>query len=78
MIWSAEEIMAAEDRPYQRPVRQTADIIFVRGQGASLFDINGVEYIDCSSGHGVANLGHAHPTGGRGHCRAIDQTDYPV
>ena len=36
-------------------------IIFVRGQGASLFDIDGVEYIDCNSGHGVANLGHAHP-----------------
>ncbi len=36
-------------------------IIFVRGRGASLWDINGTEYIDCSSGHGVANLGHAHP-----------------
>jgi acetylornithine/LysW-gamma-L-lysine aminotransferase len=36
-------------------------IIIVRGQGASLWDINGKEYIDCSSGHGVANLGHAHP-----------------
>ncbi len=33
----------------------------VRGQGASLFDTDGNEYIDCSSGHGVANLGHAHP-----------------
>lgn len=33
----------------------------VRGQGASLFDSEGNEYIDCSSGHGVANLGHAHP-----------------
>ena len=39
--------------------KQTLTI--VRGQGASLFDINGVEYLDCSSGHGVANLGHAHP-----------------
>jgi acetylornithine/LysW-gamma-L-lysine aminotransferase len=36
-------------------------IIFVRGQGASLWDIDGVEYLDCASGHGVANLGHAHP-----------------
>jgi len=39
--------------------KQTLTI--VRGQGASLFDENGVEYLDCSSGHGVANLGHAHP-----------------
>jgi LysW-gamma-L-lysine/LysW-L-ornithine aminotransferase len=36
-------------------------IVIVRGQGASLFDMDGVEYLDCSSGHGVANLGHAHP-----------------
>jgi acetylornithine/LysW-gamma-L-lysine aminotransferase len=36
-------------------------LVIVRGQGASLFDADGVEYIDCSSGHGVANLGHAHP-----------------
>ena len=36
-------------------------LVIVRGQGASLFDINGIEYLDCSSGHGVANLGHAHP-----------------
>jgi LysW-gamma-L-lysine/LysW-L-ornithine aminotransferase len=36
-------------------------LVIVRGQGASLFDIDGIEYLDCSSGHGVANLGHAHP-----------------
>lgn len=33
----------------------------VRGKGASLWDADGNEYIDCSAGHGVANLGHAHP-----------------
>ena len=33
----------------------------VRGQGAILFDMDGNEYLDCASGHGVANLGHAHP-----------------
>ena len=36
-------------------------LVIVRGQGASLFDVDGVEYLDCASGHGVANLGHAHP-----------------
>jgi acetylornithine/LysW-gamma-L-lysine aminotransferase len=36
-------------------------IIMVRGQGASLWDADGNEYIDCAAGHGVANLGHAHP-----------------
>ena len=39
--------------------KQTLTI--VRGQGASLFDVDGNEYLDCAAGHGVANLGHAHP-----------------
>ena len=33
-------------------------LVIVRGYGASLFDIDGVEYIDCAAGHGVANIGH--------------------
>ena len=37
------------------------DLVIVRGQGASLFDADGNEYLDFTSGHGVANLGHAHP-----------------
>ena len=36
-------------------------IAFVRGLGATLWDVDGIEYLDCSSGHGVANLGHANP-----------------
>lgn len=36
-------------------------IAIVRGQGATLWDADGNAYIDCSAGHGVANLGHAHP-----------------
>jgi acetylornithine/LysW-gamma-L-lysine aminotransferase len=36
-------------------------IVIVRGAGALLYDIDGNEYLDFSSGHGVANLGHAHP-----------------
>lgn len=36
-------------------------LAFVRGQGATLWDSDGNAYLDCSSGHGVANLGHAHP-----------------
>lgn len=34
-------------------------LVIVRGKDASLFDADGVEYLDCTSGHGVANLGHA-------------------
>jgi LysW-gamma-L-lysine/LysW-L-ornithine aminotransferase len=37
-------------------------LAFERGEGALLFDYSGKEYLDCTSGQGVANLGHAHPT----------------
>lgn len=37
------------------------EVAFVRGKGARLWDHEGREYIDCMAGHGVANLGHAHP-----------------
>lgn len=36
-------------------------IAIVKGQGAVLWDQEGRAYIDCMAGHGVANLGHAHP-----------------
>ena len=36
-------------------------VSLVRGEGARLWDSTGREYIDCMAGHGVANLGHAHP-----------------
>lgn len=36
-------------------------LAIVRGEGALLFDADGVEYLDCASGHGVANIGHANP-----------------
>jgi acetylornithine/LysW-gamma-L-lysine aminotransferase len=36
-------------------------ITIVRGEAATLWDSTGREYVDCMAGHGVANLGHAHP-----------------
>ena len=36
-------------------------LALVRGHGARVWDSEGKEYIDCSAGHGVANIGHAHP-----------------
>ena len=36
-------------------------VSIVRGEGARVWDSDGGEYIDCTAGHGVANLGHAHP-----------------
>jgi acetylornithine/LysW-gamma-L-lysine aminotransferase len=57
---NANEILEIENK-HTSGVYVKQGLTIVRGQGASLFDADGVEYLDCSSGHGVANLGHAHP-----------------
>jgi acetylornithine/LysW-gamma-L-lysine aminotransferase len=36
-------------------------IVITRGKAATLWDINGKEYVDCMGGYGVALLGHCHP-----------------
>ncbi|MCX7607917.1 MAG: aspartate aminotransferase family protein [Anaerolineales bacterium] len=46
---------------YKRQVYLKQPITIVRGEGALLYDTEGQAYLDCTSGHGVANLGHAHP-----------------
>ena len=44
---------------YELGVFPKRDLTIVRGKNALLFDENGKEYIDCVSGNGVANIGHA-------------------
>ena len=36
-------------------------IVITKGKAATLWDINGKEYIDCMGAYGVALLGHCHP-----------------
>jgi len=57
---NAQEIIDIENK-YTSGTYAKQPLVIVRGQGASLFDADGVEHLDCASGHGVANLGHAHP-----------------
>jgi LysW-gamma-L-lysine/LysW-L-ornithine aminotransferase len=57
---NAQEIMDIETK-HTAGTYAKQPLVIVRGRGASLFDANDVEYLDCSSGHGAANLGHAHP-----------------
>jgi len=57
---NAQEIFEVETK-HSAGTYAKQPLVIVRGQGASLFDADGVEYLDCSSGHGVANLGHANP-----------------
>lgn len=44
---------------YELGVFPKRDLVIVRGKNALLYDETGKEYIDCVSGNGVANIGHA-------------------
>jgi LysW-gamma-L-lysine/LysW-L-ornithine aminotransferase len=55
-----KEIMDIETR-YMANVFSKKPVVFTKGKAATLWDINGKEYIDCSSSYGVAVLGHCHP-----------------
>lgn len=57
---NAQEIIDVETK-HSAGTYAKQPLVIVRGQGASLFDADGNEYLDCASGHGVANLGHANP-----------------
>ncbi len=57
---NTDEIIALEET-YRSGVYNKQPFVFVRGKGARLWDSEGREYIDCIGGHGVANVGHAHP-----------------
>ena len=37
------------------------DVELISGNGTKVFDTNGKEYLDFTSGIGVCNLGHCHP-----------------
>lgn len=47
------------ERTYALEVYPKREIVITRGESARLYDINEKEYIDCTSGMGVANVGHA-------------------
>ena len=53
LIAQAEKVLLRNYR--QQPV------VFARGQGVELFDVDGVRYLDMTSGIAVCGLGHSHP-----------------
>ncbi len=52
--------MDIENR-YLANVFSKKPVVFTKGKGSLLWDINGKEYVDCASSYGVAALGHCHP-----------------
>ncbi len=56
----SKNIQAIENK-HTSGVYAKRDLAITRGAGATLWDDQGNEYIDCVGGQGVANLGHSHP-----------------
>jgi predicted acetylornithine/succinylornithine family transaminase len=55
-----DQIQAREQRHVLQTYRRQP-VVFVRGDGVRLYDLDGREYLDLLSGIGVASLGHANP-----------------
>jgi acetylornithine/LysW-gamma-L-lysine aminotransferase len=55
------DLVASEERILGGTTARRGDRVFVRGQGCSLFDATGGQYLDLGSAQGVAMLGHCHP-----------------
>ena len=55
------EQIAELERKYLLPTYNRYPVVFSRGKGVFLYDIDGKRYLDLVSGLGVNALGHAHP-----------------
>jgi acetylornithine/LysW-gamma-L-lysine aminotransferase len=55
-----KDIMDTENR-YLANVFSKKPVVLTKGRGAVVWDLNGKEYVDCSTSYGVALLGHCHP-----------------
>ena len=58
---TANEVLRRRENQHTLGFARKRGIALVRGRGARVYDADGGEYIDCTAGHGVAGLGHAHP-----------------
>ncbi|MGC8849024.1 MAG: aspartate aminotransferase family protein [Candidatus Bathyarchaeia archaeon] len=56
----SKDIMEKEDR-YGANVYAKRPIVLAKGRGATLWDAEGVEYIDCTGGYGTCIIGYSHP-----------------
>lgn len=57
---TSEQVQEIESK-YTSGVYGKRPVVIVRGKGATLWDADGKEYIDCVGGQGAANIGHANP-----------------
>src|SRR5712671_2028413 len=49
------------ENTYTSGVYSKRPLAIIRGSGALVWDVEGREYIDCTAGYGIANIGHGRP-----------------
>ncbi len=59
MASNSDLVALARQRLY--PNYKQAPLVFVRGRGCELFDVDGRRYLDLCAGVAVCSVGHAHP-----------------
>jgi acetylornithine/LysW-gamma-L-lysine aminotransferase len=67
-----KEIIDVENR-LMANVFAKKPVVITRGKGAVVWDVNGKEYIDCTSSYGVALFGHCHPRIVEAVCRQAEK-----
>jgi acetylornithine/LysW-gamma-L-lysine aminotransferase len=60
MVLNEEDVFRIENGSLARTYMKRR-IVITRGKGSRVWDINGREYIDCTTGYGVGLAGHLHP-----------------
>ena len=61
------------DKKYVLPTYARADVEFVKGENATLFDADGKKYIDFTSGIGVVSVGHANKRVAEALCKQVSE-----
>lgn len=61
------------DKKYVLPTYARADVEFVKGDNATLFDADGKKYIDFTSGIGVVSVGHANKRVAEALCKQVSE-----
>jgi len=63
----------AIDKKYVLPTYARADVEFVKGENATLFDVDGKKYIDFTSGIGVVSVGHGNKRVAEALCKQVTE-----
>eukprot|EP00252_Welwitschia_mirabilis_P005464 TRINITY_DN1594_c0_g1_i2.p1 TRINITY_DN1594_c0_g1~~TRINITY_DN1594_c0_g1_i2.p1 ORF type:complete len:480 (-),score=68.81 TRINITY_DN1594_c0_g1_i2:336-1775(-) len=58
---SSRDVIEAEEKYFVRNYARSP-VVFVRGEGCKLYDLEGKEYLDMTAGIAVNSLGHGDPT----------------